>query len=38
MQQWEVSISNINQIYEAIPCNGKAMSKAMGMISNNDLG
>jgi hypothetical protein len=26
-----LTISDINQIYETIPCNGKAMSKAMGM-------
>jgi hypothetical protein len=30
MQQQEASISDTNQIYETIPCNGKAMGKAMG--------
>jgi hypothetical protein len=29
MQQQKASISDINPIYETIPCNGKAMSKAM---------
>jgi hypothetical protein len=28
--QWEVSISDENQIYKTISCNGKAMNKAMG--------